>query len=371
MKKKLIEFIGRLQDGGAETLVKDYALLLDKDKFDVIVLCEDYVKDSNVYKTLIDSNIKVVSMYEKSFFINKVLARIFGKKYVAKLFEKEIEKIKPDIIHAHLELLEVLYYARDYLKGVKLLFTCHNLPKMLIGDDRPKERDACRYLLDNYNLQIIALHQEMADEINEMFNIDNTKVIRNAIDFNKFRNITKTKTEIRNELGIGENSYVVGQVGRFAYQKNPEFTINVFKRLLDRKPDAYLMLVGRGNKLKAIKKQIKELNIEDKVLIKVGADNVEELLKAMDVFIMPSRYEGLGIVLIEAQVSGLPCVVSDKVPQEVYQSKNITCLSLNDDIDLWVDALLNRKGNIKKYGNLEDYDMNKEIKHLEQLYLDV
>ena len=369
MKKKLVEFIGRIQDGGAETLVKDYALLLDKDKFDITVLCEDYRPESNNYKTLVKNNVKIISMYEKSFFINKVLARLIGKRYVSWLLRKQIKKLKPDIIHAHLELLEILYYVRDLLQDIKLLFTCHNPPELLIGDKRPKERDACRYLLDHNNLQIIALHEQMANEINEMFNINNTVAIRNAIDFNKFRNVSVSKEEIRKTLGIDKESYVIGQVGRFAYQKNPEFTVNVFKELLKKKDNANLLLIGRGKQESMLRKMIDDNHLEEKVKILVGRDDIPELLKAIDVFILRSRFEALGIVLIEAQVSGLPCVVSDNIPSEAYQSKNITRLSLDEPIDKWVDALLNPVGNIDSYGDINNYDMNKEIKRLENLYL--
>ena len=369
MKKRLVEFIGRIQDGGAETLVKDYALLLDKDKFDITILCEDYRHESNTYKTLVENNVNIVTMYKPSFFINKVLARIFGKRYVSLLFSEAIKNIKPDIIHCHLEVLEILYYSRKVLDDIKLLFTCHNPPELLIGDKRPPERDACRYLLDHNNLQIIALHDQMAQEINEMFGINNTKVIRNGINFDTFRNVEKSKEEIKEELGIEKDGYVVGQVGRFAYQKNPEFTINVFANLLKKKENAYLLLIGRGD-VDKLRKQIHDLHIENRVKILSNRNDIPELLKAMDVFILPSRFEGLGIVLIEAQVSGLPCVVSDQVPNEAFQSKNITRLSLDEDIDKWVEALNNPIGNIDKYGDINQYDMNKEIKNLEKLYLE-
>ena len=220
-KVKLVEFVGRIQDGGAETLVKDYALMLDNNKFDVTVLCEDYRPNSAVYRILKENNVKIVSMYEKSFFFNKVFARMFGKKYVSKLFDKALKELKPDIIHAHLELLEVLYYSRDNLDGIKLLFTCHNPPEKLIGDGNPAERDACRYLLDHNNLKIIALHPQMAQEIKKMFDIKDVAVIRNAIDIDRYRNVSLSKEEIRRKLGIPEDAYVIGQVGRFAYQKNP------------------------------------------------------------------------------------------------------------------------------------------------------
>ncbi len=366
---KVVEFIGRIQDGGAETLVKDYALLLDKEKFDVTILCEDYRPNSNIYKVLKENDVKIVCMYERSFFINKVIARIFGKRYVAMLTKKAIEKLKPDLIHTHLELLEVLYYLRDSLSGIKLLWTCHNPPQKLIGDERPAERDACRYLLDHNDLQIIALHEDMAKEIEEMYAIDNVAVIRNAVDFDRFVHLNKDKKQMRQELGIPQDAYVVGQVGRFDEQKNPKFTLAVFDEMQKKYDNCYLLLIGRGNLESELRERIKELGVEDKVKMLVNRDDVPELMNAMDVFVLPSRYEGFGIVLIEAQIVGLPCVVSDNVPKAVYQSKNITCLSLNDPVESWVKALHDPTGNIDKYGDINDYDMRREIKNLEKLYL--
>ena len=369
MKTKVTEFIGRIQDGGAETLVKDYALMLDKDLFDVTILCEDYKKNSVNYQILKENNVHIVTMYENSFFINRVLARILGKRYVALLFKRAVKKIKPDVIHAHLEVLEIMYHARKALKGIKLLFTCHNPPQMLIGEKRPKERAACRYLLDHNCLQIIALHEQMAQEINEMFDIDDTKVIRNGVDFERFRNVKRKKENIRRDMDLPVDAYVIGQVSRFAYQKNPEFTVNVFAELLKKRENSYLLLVGRGKQENQLREQVRDLGIEDHVRILVNRRDIPQLLKAMDVFILPSRFEGLGIVLIEAQVAGIPCVVSENIPKEAYQSKKITVLNLSDPIDTWVKALLRPRGNISEYGNLDDYDMKKEIKNLESLYL--
>ena len=311
----------------------------------------------------------MVVMYKRSFFVNKVLARLLGKRYVALLFKKAIRQIKPDIIHTHLELLEVLYHARDVLDGIKLFFTCHNPPQKLIGEERPKERDACRYLLDHNDLHIIALHEGMAEEIEEMFGIKNVSVIRNGIDFDRFKNIPVSKKEKRKELNIPEDAYVIGQVGRFTYQKNPEFTVSVFHELLKKNKNAYLLLIGRGKQEAELRKQIEDLGVKDHVRLMVSRDDIPELLKTMDVFILPSRFEGFGIVLIEAQVAGLPCVVSDNVPEQVYQTANITKLSLQDPYEKWADALLNPVGNIGSYGDIDDYDMNKEIRNLEELYL--
>ena len=368
MKTKVVEYIGRIQDGGAETIVKDYALALKRDNFDVYVVCRDYVKDSSIYKTLTKNNINIVSMYKEFNYPDRVLARLLGVKYVSNKLKNILDDIKSDVIHCHLECLESLYYAKESIGNAKLLFTCHNLPNICIGDDIPKEKKACEYFIKNNNLQIIALHDEMAKEINNMFNINNTVVIKNGIDFNKFRNVSKSKQDIRKELNIPTDAYVVGQVGRFAYQKNPEFTIDVFIELLKKNSNSYLLLIGRGKDETKLRKQVSELGLDKNVLILTSRDDIPELLKAMDVFMLPSRFEGLGIVLIEAQVSGLPCVTSDNIPLEAYQSKNITRLSLNDSKDKWVDALLNPVGNIEKYGDINEYNMDVQIEKLEKLY---
>lgn len=368
MKTKVVEYISRIQDGGAETLVKDYALLLDKDKFDVTVLCEDIKKNSANYKILKENNVKLISTYGSFDIICRILARIFGNKFVSILFSKAIKIIKPDVIHTHLESLEVLYHSRNDLDGINLLFTCHNVPELKIGDKRPKERDACKYLLEYNNLQIIALHDDMAKEINEMFNINNVEVIKNGIDFNKYLNISKSKEEIRELLHINNDTFVLGSVGRLNYQKYPEFTINVFNEIKKINPNSKLLMVGNGPLEQTVNKLIQEHNLQDDVILLSHRDDIPMLMKAMNTFIFPSRYEGLGIVLIEAQVSNIPCVVSENIPHEAFNSNLITVLNLNDDISTWAKMCLNPKSNYHKFGNIQEYNMRTVIKKLEDLY---
>lgn len=369
MKIKVVEYIGTIKDAGAETLVKDYALLLDKEKFDVVVLCEDYEKNSANYKTIKNSGINIIATYDPCFILNKIMYRLFGVKYRARLLRKKLIELKPDVLHIHLEELEDVSLNADILKDTKLVYTCHNLPSRMIGEERPKEQKACKYLLENNNLQIVALHDEMADEINKRFNINNTKVIRNGIDFNRFYNLRKTREEIRKELNISEDTYLIGHVGRFTYQKNHEFLINVFDLTLKKNPNSHLLLVGEGKLKKDVERQLLELNIADKVTILSNRNDVAELMNTMDVFVFPSRWEGLGIVLIEAQVSKLNCVVSNNVPSEAFQSEYITSLSLEEDFDTWANYVLNPVCNINKEFKLEEYDMNNEILKLQEIYL--
>lgn len=366
--KTIIELIGRIQDGGAETILKDYALYLDKNKYKVVVVCDFARKDSSIYKTLTDNNVEIVELYGNYSFIGRAITRFFGKKLVSLQLKRVIDRVKPDLIHVHLECLEMLYYARDSLNNTKIIYTCHNLPETLIGDKAPAEAKAAHYFVNHHNLRFIALHEDMAKEINEMFDVDDTAVIRNGIDFDRFKNVAESKQEIRERLNIDRDSYVVGSIGRLTYQKNPEFVVEVFNEIIKLKDNSFLLMVGSGKKEKVVRQMIHDYGLDDKFVLLSNRSDMPEIYKAMDVFLFPSRYEGLGIVLIEAQIAGIHSIASDRVPTEAFQSDLITVLSLDDSAQIWAKACLDRKCNLDSYGDISEYDMKKEIKQLEAVY---
>lgn len=368
MKTKVIQYVSRIKDGGAETLLRDYALLLDKSKFDVIVVCEDYKKNSANYKFLKDNKIKCISTYGKFDYTCRAIARIFGARFKAALVKKVIKKINPDVIHIHLESLEVIKLLSNDLKSTKLFFTCANVPDVCIGEKRPKEKEACEYLLKHNNLQILALHQEMADEINKMFNINNVLVFRSGTNFKRFENLN-SKEIVRKSIGVPEDCYLIGHIGRFAYQKNHEFLVKVFNEITKIKENARLLLIGSGKLKNEILNQLKDLNLLEKVTIICDRTDTPELLQSMDVFLFPSRFEGLSVSMVEAQVAGVPCIVSNKIAHETYCSKNITELSFDDNLSIWANACIDPKGNIKKWNDISDYDLNKIVLKLQDLYL--
>lgn len=367
--KKIIEFIPRIQDGGAEVLVKDYALLLDKNIFDVTIVCLDIKKESAVYRILKENNVKVVSLYKNNEFIHKVITRLVGKKHISIIFNKLLDEVKPDILHTHLELLEAVYFSKNHLTNTKLIYTCHNVPKTMIGSDLPKEQKACDYLIKNCGMKIIALHKEMKEDINHLFGINNAIIINNGIDFNNYLDIKETKKEIRESLGIKEDAYVVGHVGRFTYQKNHEKIINIFNEFSRINEKAILLLIGTGKTLEMIKDRINNYNLNSKVIFLSNRNDIPRLLKAMDVFLFPSRYEGLSISLIEAQISNLPCIVSENINHKSYLTNNIVELNLSDSDIKWAEAIKKPVSNVVKTGDLNDYNIRESIKDLEALYL--
>ena len=369
MKTNIFHFIGSLNDGGAETLVKDYCLLIDKDKFDAkVVTLHNTINSSN--KKILESNgTKILPIYKRWNLLTKIFHRVLGRIYVSVKLKKLINKYNPDIIHTHLHLLKHIPYAVKNKNNIKLFYTCHNLPDKFFGNKDNKEYFACRSLIDTHNLRLVALHNGMKQELNKMFEVDNTVVIRNAINFKRFTELKETKSEIRQSLGIPDNAFLVGHIGRFAEQKNHSFLIDVFYELQKTKSDAFLLLVGHGKLENEIKEKIKLLGLTNKTLILSHRSDVPRLLKSMDIFVFPSKFEGLGIVLIEAQAMKIRCVVADTIPKEAFLSEHIVSERLDSPIKKWVDLIINNKVKNDVYGDISKYDMNLEMKRLEKLYL--
>ena len=172
----------------------------------------------------------------------------------------------------------------------------------------------------------------------------NIKIINNAVDVEKFKFSTDIRQQYRKKMNL-EDKYVIGHVGRFHFQKNHEFIINICKRLFEIEKNAVLLLVGNGENFEQIKNLTKKMKIEDKVIFLGLRNDVDKIMQAMDIFILPSRFEGLPIVGIEAQTSGLPCLFSDNITKELGIAENVEFLSI-EDIQTWVDGL-------KKYSKIE------------------
>lgn len=165
------------------------------------------------------------------------------------------------------------------------------------------------------------------------------KIINNAIEINQYEFHQEVRDKIREKYHLNGH-HVIGHVGRFQYQKNHEFLIDIFQEYLKLDSCAVLMLVGQGEEEERIRQKVSDKGIEKQVLFMGARDDVNEMLQAMDVFVLPSRFEGLGIVLIEAQAAGLACVTSkDVVPDVVNITGNVAFISLDAPIEQWVSAI--------------------------------
>lgn len=372
--KKVIQFIHSLNTGGAETLVKEYALKLNKYGYDVTVLCLSHCYKSPYEPILNEAGIKVVCVndYIKDIkyvpkFMRKILSSIQRYFYVRRYIRSE----KPDVLHIHLQLNSFVRFAKP-CKPIRIYYTVHSEPRALWFNGeikRKKEFEDTKWLVKHYNMRFIALHDKMKEEIDVLFSVNNTIVLNNGIDFEKFEKKV-SKSEMRDRLDIPQDSYVIGHVGRFSPPKNHEFLIKLFANILKIRNNSYLLMVGNGSERKKIEKMLEAFGIgNDKFQILENRDDIPNVLQTMDVFVFPSYYEGLGIVLIEAQKVGLRCVVSDTVPIYVEISNLIKWRSLKDDITAWVDNVLESKPDqdVVYYG-LEEWDMKNVIKKLHLIY---
>ncbi len=166
------------------------------------------------------------------------------------------------------------------------------------------------------------------------------KWIPNAIDIEKFKFDLTSRSKIRKKLCIGRK-IVIGHIGAFERQKNHKFLIEVFAKICEKSDNYVLFLAGEGALLNEIKKKVKMFKLEEKVIFYGISDNVHEVLNAVDIFVMPSLWEGFGIAAIEAQANGLPCVLSDALPKEAFVTDSCEVLPVRKNhAERWKNAIM-------------------------------
>ena len=164
-------------------------------------------------------------------------------------------------------------------------------------------------------------------------------VVPNVIDVDRFKFDPYTRERVRTEMGCTDK-YIIGSVGRLSPQKNPFFAMDVFRAVHERMPNAEYWWIGTGIMDEEVKAYADKLGLHDCVRFLGSRSDVNELYQAMDVFFMPSRFEGLGIACIEAQASGLNCVVSTELPSEVNVTEQVQFVSLRCDIETWAEKIV-------------------------------
>lgn len=163
------------------------------------------------------------------------------------------------------------------------------------------------------------------------------RIIPNAIDVRKYQRNETVRKQYRNDLKL-EGKYVIGHAGRFHFQKNHKFLIEIFSLLADRDEQYHLLLIGQGELEREIKSLVKEKNLNKRVTFCGARTDMEKMYQVMDLFVLPSVFEGLGIVGLEAQACSLPCLFADTVPSVIKVNSNVKFLSLNSPAD-WIETI--------------------------------
>ena len=201
-------------------------------------------------------------------------------------------------------------------------------------------------------------------------------MIKNGIMPDKFIFDSKKRDELRNKYNLTD-AFVIGNIGRMETQKNQTFLLDVVKELTKINPKAVLVLIGIGTLEAKLKEKAKTLGIENNVIFWGASKNVNELMMMMDMFVMTSFHEGLPVVGIEAQTTGLPCVFADTITKEVKISENVEFISLKESAAGWANEILKlaEKENNRTKGveNAENsgFTIEAVAKDLEQRYIDI
>lgn len=358
---KVAHIVGKMVGGGVESFIMNYYRNIDRAKvqFDFIIDSDSTLIPREEIENL-GGKIIEISPYQKIFSYMKELTKI-------------LKENNYTIVHSHLNTLSVfpLFCA-----------CCAKIPRRIAHshsttNKKEWKKNIIKNILKLFS-KIFANEYYACSEYagkwlfgDKTFEKGNVKIINNAIDINKFSYNGKIRDVIRKELNI-ENNLVLGHVGRFVKQKNHDFLIDVFLEVYKVNKNAVLLLIGEGTLEKEIKAKVTKFGIEKNVHFLGQRNDVNKLLQAMDVLVFPSLYEGLGMVLIEAQCSGLSCVVSNNVPKEVKINENVEFIDIKDSLNNWKEKVLtisNKREeiNISKF---ENYNIKLMSKDLEKRYLE-
>lgn len=242
-----------------------------------------------------------------------------------------------DILHFHANTASYVAPVRAALRhGVRVIYHSHNA-----GASRSRITRALhlwnRNTLPWRSITKVAVSSEAG---RWMFGSHSFEVINNGIDVDAFAFDQAASATVRAELGIAEDALVLGSVAAFLPAKNHAFILRVFADVADRDPDARLILTGSGPLEPGIREQVRNLELSDRVLFLGHRPDVPALLSAMDRFLMPSLHEGFPLAAVEAQASGLPCLLSDTITPEVVATPFATRMALDEGPSAWAGAVL-------------------------------
>lgn len=356
---RILQCVNDMHRAGLETMLMNYYRNIDRTKIQFDFLTH------RPYRSDYDDEIE--KMGGKVYYAPRLYPQNYPNYFKwMKNFFKEHPEYK--IVHSHIDTMSYLPLLAAKKAGVPI--------RIAHSHNTSLDRDF-KYLLKQYfrlKINSVCTHRLACGEEAGKFLFGNRsfKVIPNAIDAEKFYFNEELRNKKREELGI-KSEFVIGHVGRLSYQKNHKFLIEIFKELLKTEPESLLLLVGVGEKEQEIRNQVEDLGIDDKVRFLGNRSDVNELYQAMDIFVMPSFFEGIPVVGVEAQFAGLPCIFSDKVPEEVKFSSKTNFISLNSSVVDWVTSIKEKMQMDRFMSNFDlcnnDYNIKSAHSILEEIYL--
>lgn len=363
---RIAQIIGKWVGGGVESVIMNYYRAMNRGKIQFDFICDE--DSTNIpYEEIKSLGGKVILIppYQKLFKYQRVLKKI-------------LREGNYKIVHSHINALSVfpLRIAKKVGVPIRIAHSHSTTNK------KEWKKNFFKSILKPFS-KVYATNYFCCTEHagrwlfgNKKFENGEIYILNNAINLEKFIYNEKIRENKRAELKIDKDTIVFGHIGRFVEQKNHKFLINIFNEVHKKNINTKLILVGQGPLKKEIEQQIKQLNIEDYVLMLGQRADVNEIYQAFDIFLFPSLYEGLGMVAIEAQAAGNLCIVSTEIPKVAKVTKKMEFLDLSSPNQRWVDCILSAIDNIGEKSNISidefvnaGYDIKQESIKLEKQYL--
>lgn len=362
---RVAQVIGKWLGGGVESVVMNYYRNIDRTKIQFDFICDN--DSTNIPYEEIESlggKVILVPPYQKLI-----------------QYQKELRKVLKEgnykIVHSHINTLSVfpLYAAKKAGVPVRIAHSHSTTNK------KEWKRNLMKQVLRPFS-KLFATDYFCCSELagrwlfgNKAYNNGKVYLLNNAIDLDKFKYNEKIRKEIRKDLKIKDNTLVIGHVGRFVEQKNHRYLIDIFNEIHKRNSNSILLLAGQGPLMEEMKEKVDVLGLSDSVNFLGQRNDASELYQAFDVFLLPSLYEGLGMVFVEAQAASLPSIASTEVPVIAQVSDKAIFIDLNEPIEAWVKVIkeninYNRSVDIKRIKDA-GYDIVTEAKKLENKYYEL
>lgn len=358
---RVLHILQRMEAGGTQALLMNIYRKIDRTKvqFDFLVVYKE--------KQFYDDEIEKMGghIYKLSFREDLNLPKF--QKELADFFAQHHEY---QIVHCHAYTIGYFCLKAAKKAGIPVRIA-HSHSNAAVHDVKLPLKLIMQKLFTIYSTDLFACSEEAGKFA---FKAKKFGIVQNAIDSQKFIADANIREEIRKALRV-ENKFVVGHVGRMQPEKNHDFLIDVFAELKKSKPDAELILIGTGPLEDKVKGKVAEKGLSNCVHFLGNRKDMNRIYQAMDVFVFPSLFEGLGIVAIEAQAAGVPIVCSEGLPPETDITPIYRKLLLSDGAEKWANAALEMAQNPKAHTNMQKYiidagfDMDAIAKYMESYYL--
>ena len=353
---KIAEIVCGLQNGGVESMLYNYLYNMDISNYDIDIITYD--KSNEITKQKFESiGCKIIEITPKRKNFIKSLNELY----------QCLKNGKYDVIHSHMSINNSIpLFLAKMVKTPNRISHSHQSKKIKNILKIVYEK-INKFIIKRCANQYVACGEEAARYLysNKLCNDKKVIILKNAIDLEKYKFNADSRAKIRRQYGIKNDDILLGHVGRFTYQKNQIFLIEILKKLNN--SNYKMILIGDGELKQKIIEKVNEYNLNGAVIFLENITNIYDYFSAMDIFLLPSYFEGLPLVGIEAQANGIKCLFSSTIDRSLKINTNVKIFDL--DIEKWVNEC-EKEQRIESEKNLRDngYDIKQQVIKLCSIY---